>query len=85
VIEHLLRRGGTVTYSDPHVPSFRLDGHGEMCAVSEAEALAASPDCVVVTTDHDAFDYGALVGKASLVLDTRNALRKYQGAHIHRL
>ncbi|MCX6538668.1 MAG: nucleotide sugar dehydrogenase [Acidobacteria bacterium] len=85
VIEHLLRRGATVTYSDPHVPSFRLDGHGEQHAISEADALAASPDCVVVTTDHDAFDYDALVGKASLILDTRNALRKYQGAHIHRL
>jgi UDP-N-acetyl-D-glucosamine dehydrogenase len=85
VIERLIQRGATVTYSDPHVPTFRLDGHGEQRAIPEAAALAASPDCVVITTDHDDFDYGALVGKAALIMDTRNALRAYPGAHIHRL
>ncbi len=84
VIEHLLRRGATVTYSDPYVPNFRLD-HGTMNAVPVADALAAKPDCVVITTDHDAFDYAELVEKASLILDSRNALKKYSAPHIHRL
>jgi len=89
VIEHLKKRGAIVTYSDPHVPTFRLEHHGEvhghMEAISEADALAAKPDCVVITTDHDTFDYDALVAKAALIVDSRNALKAYQGAHINRL
>jgi len=84
VIEHLLRRGATVTYSDPFVPTFRLDGH-TMSAIPVAEALASKPDCVVITTDHDVFDYAELVEKASLILDSRNALKKFKAPHIHRL
>ena len=85
VIEHLHRRGAIVTFSDPHVPSFKLDGHGLVYSIPAADALATKPDCVVITTDHDAFDYAELVAKATLILDTRNALKKFPGAHIHRL
>jgi UDP-N-acetyl-D-glucosamine dehydrogenase len=84
VIEHLIRRGASVTYSDPFVPSFKMDGHS-FNAISAAEALAAKPDCVVITTDHDIFDYKELVRKAALIMDTRNALKTFTGPHIHRL
>jgi UDP-N-acetyl-D-glucosamine dehydrogenase len=84
VIEHLMRRGATVTYSDPFVPHFRLE-HETIHAVPMADALAAKPDCVVITTDHDVFDYAELVEKASLILDSRNALKKFKAPHIHRL
>jgi len=84
VIEHLIRRGASVTYSDPYVPSFKTDGH-TFTAIGTAEALAAKPDCVVITTDHDVFDYKALVAKAPLIMDARNALRGFAGGHIHRL
>jgi UDP-N-acetyl-D-glucosamine dehydrogenase len=84
VIEHLIRRGALVTYSDPFVPSFKTDGHS-FNAISPAEALAARPDCVVITTDHDVFDYKELVQKAALIMDTRNALKTFTGEHIHRL
>ncbi|HNV02786.1 MAG TPA: nucleotide sugar dehydrogenase [Vicinamibacterales bacterium] len=84
VIEHLSRRGASVTYTDPHVPSFRTDGR-VFTAIGASEALAAAPDCVVITTDHDAFDYKELVEKAALIMDTRNALKGFSGAHIHRL
>jgi len=68
VIQHLLRRGAAVSYSDPYVPSFRNDGHS-FAAISTADALASRPDCVVVTTDHDAFDYRELVERAPLIMD----------------
>jgi UDP-N-acetyl-D-glucosamine dehydrogenase len=84
VIEHLLRRGATVTYSDPYVPSFKTDGH-TFTAIGAAAALASKPDCVVITTDHDVFDYKELVEKAPLIMDARNALRAFSAGHIHRL
>ena len=74
----------TVTYSDPYVPSFKTDGHS-LTAIGTADALASKPDCVVITTDHDVFDYKELVEKAPLIMDARNALRSFAGGHIHRL
>ena len=79
-----MRRGAIVSYSDPFVPTFKIDGHS-FTAISTAEALAAKPDCVVITTDHDVFDYEELVTKASLIMDARNALKKFSRTHIHRL
>jgi len=32
-------------------------------------------DCVVVTTDHKAFDYPRIVREADVVVDTRNAIK----------
>ena len=75
------RRSPTATRS---CRRFKLDGHS-FTAITPAEALAAKPDCVVITTDHDVFDYDELVKKASLIMDARNALKKFSAPHIHRL
>ena len=64
VIEHLMRRGAMVSYSDPFVPKF-AHGEHEFRAISTEAALSTTPDCVVITTDHDAFDYAELVQRAS--------------------
>ncbi len=79
----LERRGARVTYSDPHIPKLKLD-HGEMLSTPVEEAVAAA-DCVVVVTDHSAFDYRAIVERAKLVVDTRNALRGIKSEKIVRL
>ena len=84
VIEHLMRRGAMVSYSDPFVPKF-AHGEHEFRAISTEAALSTTPDCVVITTDHDAFDYAELVQRASLILDTRNALKGVTSAKIVRL
>ena len=39
-----------------------------------AEYLAAQ-DCVLIATDHTAFDYSFIVTHSPLVIDTRNATR----------
>jgi UDP-N-acetyl-D-glucosamine dehydrogenase len=78
----LLRRGAIVTYSDPHVPRLRLDG---LQLDAQPEAAAGDADCVVIITDHAAFDYAALVERARLIVDTRNALKGYTSPKIVRL
>src|SRR6202050_348446 len=67
----LMKRGAKLTYSDPHVPHLRLDS-GDPTALPEDTAAAA--DCTVIITDHSAFDYRGLLERASLIVDTRNAL-----------
>ncbi|MGA3100124.1 MAG: nucleotide sugar dehydrogenase [Bryobacteraceae bacterium] len=72
VILLLRQRGALVTYSDPYVSTVRLDGFELAACPEEAAAFA---DCVVIVTDHSAFDYRALVDRSRLVVDTRNALK----------
>ena len=51
--------------------------------ISVAEAETA--DCVVIVTDHSSFDYTEIVKRASLIVDTRNALKKLSSDNIVRL
>jgi UDP-N-acetyl-D-glucosamine dehydrogenase len=83
IILLLERRGARVTYSDPFVPSIRLDArelHSE-----DANRMATEADCVVVVTDHAAFDYSTIAENATLIVDTRNALKNYPSAKVVRL
>ena len=83
-VMHLLqKRGATVTYSDPYVPSIRLENR-----IAEAEDLmlnAKKADCCVIITDHKDFDYDALLDAANLIVDTRNALKGRKSTKIVRL
>jgi UDP-N-acetyl-D-glucosamine dehydrogenase len=80
----LEQRGARVSYSDPHVPA--VDDHGfAMTETPLAAALAAGIDCAVIVTNHGGFDYGDLVSRAPLIVDTRNALKGVAASHIFRL
>jgi len=76
----LERRGAKISYTDPHVPSMKLE---DTQYTSQDDFSHA--DCVVVVTDHSAFDYQALVEQAPLIVDTRNALKNVQSDKIVRL
>jgi UDP-N-acetyl-D-glucosamine dehydrogenase len=78
----LQRRGGLVTYSDPHVPAIHVGGFDLKAA---PESTASDADCVVIVTDHSAFDYKKLVIDARLIVDTRNALKGVVSEKIVRL
>jgi UDP-N-acetyl-D-glucosamine dehydrogenase len=83
-ILHLLKqRGACMTYSDPFVARIHIDGI-DMQA-SDAHEMAAKADCVVIATDHSHFDYAALLEKSHLIVDTRNALKKFSSHKIVRL
>jgi UDP-N-acetyl-D-glucosamine dehydrogenase len=84
ILDLLAKRGARLTYSDPWVPKLQHDGH-TLESMDVASALAARPDCIVICTDHSTFDYAAIVSGATLIVDTRNALKGYQESHIFRL
>jgi UDP-N-acetyl-D-glucosamine dehydrogenase len=83
IILLLERQGARVTYSDPYVPHLQLDGHG--LASEDAVAASSDADCVVIVTDHAAFDYPAILDRAKLIVDTRNALKSYPSPKVVRL
>ena len=78
LMEELLRRGADLSYNDPHVPSLpKSRSHDmEMNSVELTPELLASQDCVLISTDHSAYDYDEIVKHAPLVLDTRNAIKQ---------
>jgi UDP-N-acetyl-D-glucosamine dehydrogenase len=78
----LERRGGIVSYSDPYVASLKLEG---LKLESQPLESAADADCAVIITDHKAFDYSVLIEKASLIVDSRNALKGSTSPKIVRL
>jgi len=83
IIHLLTHRGANVTYSDPYVPVVEMDG----IRLTSQEPMAAvrSADCVAIITDHQVFDYPRILAEASLIVDTRNALKGYDSPKIVRL
>jgi UDP-N-acetyl-D-glucosamine dehydrogenase len=49
------------------------------------QSSAAEADCVVVVTDHTAFNYQSLAEQAPLIVDSRNALKGIVSTKIVRL
>ena len=85
IIRLLAARGAEVEFSDPHVaevvegfdePLKSIDGGPEQCA---------DYDCVVVCTDHTAFDWPAIIDASKLIVDTRNVAAGRDDAHIVRI
>jgi UDP-N-acetyl-D-glucosamine dehydrogenase len=82
LIELLREKGAEVIYNDPHIPSipavrkysFSMDN-----TELTPETLAAV-DCVLLATDHSAYDYPFILDHANLIIDTRNAFAGLKGA-----
>ena len=73
-IIHLLEeKGARVSYHDPHVPILRHERLEMVCVESLEEALDEA-DCVVITTDHSAYDWATIQQRARLLIDTRRAI-----------
>lgn len=83
ILDILVEKGASVAYSDPHVPTFPRMRNYSFELASEpvtAENLARF-DAVVLTTDHDAFDYDMIKQHAKLIIDSRGRYRE-PAAHI---
>ena len=87
-VMHLLeQKGALVQYSDPYVaalPASSWLGARELRSVQITADALRSYDCVVVVTDHRAFDYHQLAACARLIVDTRNAIG-VRAPHVFRL
>ena len=75
----LLKRGAKLTYNDPHVPSLpKMRHYPDLPAMTSQPLTAeflASQDCVLISTDHSAYDHDFVVQHSRMVLDTRNATK----------
>ena len=77
-IMHLLHeKGAEVAYSDPHVPVFPSMRRYQFNLASEGltPKTLKNYDCIVIVTDHDAFDYKLISDSGVLIVDTRGVYR----------
>ncbi len=77
VMELLRAAGARLDYTDPHVPVFpeMREHHFDLSSVELSPQVVQGYDCVVVLTDHDAFDYDMIAEHASLIVDSRGRYR----------
>jgi UDP-N-acetyl-D-glucosamine dehydrogenase len=78
LLELLLHKGALVQYNDPHIPRLPRMRRGpnlDMVSQELSPQYLREQDCVVIVTDHSAYDWAYLVEHATLVVDTRNACR----------
>lgn len=80
-------KGAEVSYADPFVPEVHgreWPGGFDISRVDLSRGSIAQYDCVVIATEHKAFDYAGLVAEADLIVDTRNAIKEPH-PHVFRL
>lgn len=78
LMEMLKSAGVQVEYSDPHVPEFpKMREHEFDLKSVELNAQSINTyDAILVTTDHDDFDYQLILDNAQLIVDTRGVYPK---------
>jgi UDP-N-acetyl-D-glucosamine dehydrogenase len=84
IIHLLQKKGAVISYSDPHVALLR-DGTLRMKGVPFSADTLRKADCVVIVTNHKAFDYALVARHAKVVVDTRNAMKGIAGGNIVKL
>jgi UDP-N-acetyl-D-glucosamine dehydrogenase len=78
LMELLQKAKASLSYNDPHVPSMPKMRHHDLPAMESlalTEDSLKAQDCVLIATDHSAYDYDFIVEHARLVIDTRNATK----------
>ncbi len=77
LIERLQALGAKVDYNDPHVPRTHKMRKYElgMASVDLSPKMLAGYECVLVATNHAAYDWALIVEHAKLIIDSRGATR----------
>ncbi len=85
IMRLLAEKGAILAYSDPHVPAFpKMRKYlFDLSSIPLDPAALSSYDCVVIATDHDAFDYEFIKRHSRLIVDTRGVYLE-PAAHVFR-
>ncbi len=81
IMQRLQDLGAQVSYSDPHVPVFpkMRRYHFKLKSIALTAETIRQYDCVLVTTDHQAFDFDMIQQHAALIVDSRGVYRNSPG------
>jgi UDP-N-acetyl-D-glucosamine dehydrogenase len=76
IMKLLGQRGAQVDYNDPYFARLHKMRHFDFSHLASVELTPDNLkryDCVLIATDHSAYDYQAIVDSAPLVVDSRHA------------
>lgn len=82
IISLLRQRGADVAYHDPHVAQIQLESDIRLHSKRFSAQLLADAHCVVIVTDHAAFDWDEIARKSRVIVDTRHVYSDCDGEHI---
>ncbi|MGO9466301.1 MAG: nucleotide sugar dehydrogenase [Isosphaeraceae bacterium] len=78
LVDLLLQKGALVDYNDPHIPALpemRRYPHLRMTSRELTALYLQSRDCVLIVTDHSAYNWSWIAEHSLLIVDTRNAMK----------
>lgn len=86
LIETLQRMGAAVDYHDPHCPETHPMRDYDLRMKSRPDdglyETLGKYDCVLISTNHDWYDWQQVVEQSRLVVDTRNATKGTTGGRV---
>jgi UDP-N-acetyl-D-glucosamine dehydrogenase len=85
IARKLRARGAAVTYHDPHVPAWQVDGQ-DVPRAADLPAAVATADLVILLQPHQGYDLAQIAATARLLLDTRGVIKNTPAApHVEAL
>ena len=69
-------KGAKVTYYDPYVPKLKTEAL-DMTSIELTEQYLKYSDGVIIATDHSNIDYSLIADNCQVIIDTRNALKRF--------
>ncbi|MDD3530341.1 MAG: nucleotide sugar dehydrogenase, partial [Gallionellaceae bacterium] len=73
LMQLLQDKGAEIAYSDPYLPRFpkMREYYFDLASVPVTAETVAGYDCILLATNHDAFDYDLIQRHAQLIVDSR--------------
>jgi UDP-N-acetyl-D-glucosamine dehydrogenase len=76
IMDTVAHKGGVVLYNDPHIAQVKTNGGYSYTSIELNEQNLAEADCVVLTTNHKAYDVDFIQQHAKLIVDMRNMIEE---------
>jgi UDP-N-acetyl-D-glucosamine dehydrogenase len=76
IMDTVIQKGGNVSFNDPHIPMVKTNAGNNLESIELNEETLKGADCVVLTTNHTAFDVELIQLHAKLIVDMRNMVKE---------
>jgi UDP-N-acetyl-D-glucosamine dehydrogenase len=79
IMDIVSHKGGNVSFNDPHIPKIKTNGDLSLSSIELTAETLQNADCVVLTTNHDAFDMEFIQKHSKMIVDMRNMVKEASG------
>ncbi|RIJ49704.1 nucleotide sugar dehydrogenase [Maribellus luteus] len=76
IMEEVIKKGGEVSYHDPYIAEINIGGGNILGSEALIAETLGEADCVVVSTNHSAFDAAFIEEHSKLIVDLRNLIKQ---------